>query len=320
VDYITKPISPAIVLARVKTHMDLKTHRADMEKALKSLEKKLSNISNQTEQFSLAAGAMLSIENENEFFNRISKAIVEYSDFKRVVISLFKETPPFRDIIAFAGVENQLVDRLKNAEMPISWFDKVFVEENNVGQYSYYIPHTKKKILNPVTIFGIGSGPETEDGWHPEDNLFVRLNDNKGNIIGVISVDESKSRLKPNSETVRPLEIFSSLIAQIVILKKEQKKRKRIEHQLMQTQKMEAIGTLAGGIAHDFNNILSGILGYSELIQEDLETSQDITKKRMKRVIKASLRGRDLVNQILAFTQSNQRDPILIQVNVIIKV
>jgi len=319
VDYITKPISPSIVMARVKTHMDLKTHRADMEKALKALEKKLVNISNQTEQFSLAAGTMLSIENENEFFNRISKAIVDYSDFKRVIISLFKETAPFRDIIAYAGVEKKLVNRLKKAEMPISWYDKVFVEENNVGQYSYYVPHTKKKILNPVTIFGIGSSPETEDGWHPEDNLFVRLNDDKGNVIGVISVDEAKSGLKPSSETVRPLEIFSSLIAQIVILKKEQKKRKRIEHQLVQIQKMEAIGTLAGGIAHDFNNILSGILGYSELIQEDLETSQDITKERMKRVIKASLRGRDLVSQIMAFTQSNQRDPILIQVNVIIK-
>ena len=319
VDYITKPINPSIVKARVKTHMDLKKHQVHMESALKALEKKLSEISNQTEQLSLAAGSMISIENEQEFFNKISKAIVDFSDFKRVVISLFKETPPFRDIIAYGGVDKKTVEKLRKAEMPKSWYDKVFIEENNIGQYSYYIPHTKKGILHPVTVFGEGSIPESKNRWHPEDNLFVRMNDETGNVIGVISVDESKSGLRPSAETVRPLEIFSSLISQIVILKKEQKKRKKIEHQLGQTQKMEAIGTLAGGIAHDFNNILSGILGYSELIEEDLDCCQAITRERIKRVISASLRGRDLVNQILAFTQSTQRDPILIQINVIIK-
>ncbi|THB80963.1 MAG: response regulator [Desulfobacteraceae bacterium] len=319
VDYITKPINPSIVLARVKTHMNLVMHQRHMEKALKALENKLSQISNQTEQLSLAAGSMLSIEDEQEVFDQISKAIVEFSDFKRVVISLFKEATPFRDIIAYGGVEEDVIDTLRRTEIPMKWYDQVFIEENNIGQFSYYIPHTKKHILNPVTVFGTGPEPESENGWHPQDNLFVRMSDDKGHVIGVISVDESKSGLKPSAETVRPLEIFSSLISQIVILKKEQKKRQEIEQQLLQTQKMEAVGTLAGGVAHDFNNILSGILGYSELIEEDLEHSQPVTRERIKRVISASLRGRDLVNQILAFTQSNQRDPILIQVSVIIK-
>ncbi len=317
VSFIRDTTGKAIAIAGINRDV---TERRKIENELKVRDKKLSDLSNQTEQLSLAAASMISIKDEQEVFNRISKAIVDFSDFKRVIISLFKDTSPFRDIIAFGGVDAALIDRLRKVEMPKQWYDKVFIEKNNVGQYSYYIPHTSKNILNKeATVFGSGPAPEANDRWHPEDNLFVRLNDKDGTVIGVISVDESKSGLKPSAETVRPLEIFSSLISQIVMLNKAQEERKRIEHQLLQAQKMEAIGTLAGGVAHDFNNILSGILGYAELIQEDLETCQPVTRKRMERVIKASLRGRDLVNQILAFSQSDNRDPILIRADLIIK-
>ena len=88
--------------------------------------------------------------------------------------------------------------------------------------------------------------------------------------MGVISVDESKSGLRPTDETVRPLEIFASLIVQIIILTKGQQQRKRLEEQLVQARKMESIGTLAGGVAHDFNNILGIILGNLELAIDDL--------------------------------------------------
>ncbi|MBT3178392.1 MAG: PAS domain S-box protein [Desulfobacula sp.] len=85
-------------------------------------------------------------------------------------------------------------------------------------------------------------------------------------------------------------------------------RRKIIEEHFLQNQKLEAIGTLAGGIAHDFNNILGGILGLSELLQEDLqeiECSSDIRNK-IDLIIKGGLRAKDLVTQILAFSSSKQ--------------
>ncbi len=104
-------------------------------------------------------------------------------------------------------------------------------------------------------------------------------------------------------------------------IKKDQKEKAELQAHLNQAQKMEAIGTLAGGIAHDFNNILSGILGYSELIQEDLNdlSCNPITNKRMRRVIKASLRAKDLVTQILDFSRSTRKDPTPINVTLIVK-
>ncbi len=78
----------------------------------------------------------------------------------------------------------------------------------------------------------------------------------------------------------------------------------QLEAQLVQSQKMEAIGTLAGGIAHDFNNILSGIMGYVELAQMTLDPGE-AAHERLGQVLKGTNRAKDLVRQILTFSRKN---------------
>ncbi|MCX5871476.1 MAG: PAS domain S-box protein [Deltaproteobacteria bacterium] len=78
--------------------------------------------------------------------------------------------------------------------------------------------------------------------------------------------------------------------------------QKKLEEQLSQAQKMEAIGTLAGGIAHDFNNILTPILGYSELALTRITPDNTLTSD-LHQITRAALRARDLIQQILAFSR-----------------
>jgi len=99
------------------------------------------------------------------------------------------------------------------------------------------------------------------------------------------------------------LRIRSSIV-DVTERKRLEEERRRLEEQLSQAHKMEAIGTLAGGIAHDFNNILAAIVGYAEMLTE--EVTDPVLRRKVERVLKAGLRGKDLVRQILAFSRKSE--------------
>ncbi len=77
---------------------------------------------------------------------------------------------------------------------------------------------------------------------------------------------------------------------------------KSLESQLLQAQKMEAIGTLAGGIAHDFNNILTSLMGYAGLLQMKIESSNPL-RPYIEQIMLASIKAADLTKNLLAFSR-----------------
>lgn len=94
--------------------------------------------------------------------------------------------------------------------------------------------------------------------------------------------------------------------------------RKRLEEQLVQSQKMEAIGTLAGGIAHDFNNLLTAIIGYSQLVSGRLKEG-DPMYKEIEEIRIAGMRAAGLTSQLLAFSRKQVLQPRVINLNTIVE-
>jgi PAS domain S-box-containing protein len=111
---------------------------------------------------------------------------------------------------------------------------------------------------------------------------------------------------------------FACVLTDITERKTAGREREFLQSQLIQAQKMEAIGTLAGGIAHDFNNILGAILGYAEMVREDCPPGSHAASD-LDQILAAGNRAKDLVKQILAFSRQTETKKLPIQPALIVK-
>jgi signal transduction histidine kinase/CheY-like chemotaxis protein len=101
-------------------------------------------------------------------------------------------------------------------------------------------------------------------------------------------------------------------------LRSEMRRREELEQQLIQSQKMEAIGRLAGGVAHDFNNLLTVILGYNEMLREHLK-NDPVGSEYIAEVLQASERASALTNQLLAFSRRQVSVPRVVDLNELVR-
>ena len=100
----------------------------------------------------------------------------------------------------------------------------------------------------------------------------------------------------------------------VVINARDVTERRSLERQLLQAQKMEAVGRLAGGIAHDFNNILTAIFGYADLLTEEFPAGSP-ARQDLEEIRKAATRASALTRQLLAFSRQQVLAPMVLSVN-----
>ena len=193
-----------------------------------------------------------------------------------------------------------------------------FTEQSFVG--FYIIQDGLLRYVNPkfADIFGY-TIDECLDGMHfrqlvhPEDFAIVQEKV-RTRVAGEIGVVQYTFRgIKKTGEIIYVAIYGSSLIYKerpaaigtVLDITKELEMEKRVA----QSQRMEAIGNLAGGIAHDFNNLLFPIIGMSELLLEDLPRNSP-EYENVQEILKAGMRGSDLVKQILSFSRQSEHQLI----------
>jgi len=220
----------------------------------------------QIERFSEISADILSIKDEEELFEHISQAVVDISDFNKVFISYFIDTAPYREIIGHKGIKKADIERVKKVKMPREKYLKYFEKAIKIGNQSCYIPHTLKDILDQNAVIpGEKTYPKKEGHWNREDNLLVSMKDIKGKLIGIISVNDSKSGLIPTEVTVRPLEIFANLISEIIQKHKLSEKISESEEKYQELVNNINIGIFRatpGGKLLEVNPSLVEMFGY----------------------------------------------------------
>jgi PAS domain S-box-containing protein len=127
----------------------------------------------------------------------------------------------------------------------------------------------------------------------------------------------SDGSLYPEQMTITPVRDQRGEITHFIAIKEEVTERKRLEQQLRQAQKMEAVGRLAGGVAHDFNNLLTIISGYSDLLLEHPGTVEPM-QGYANEIRNASSRAATLTRQLLAFSRQQVLAPRVLDLNAVV--
>ncbi|HVG45936.1 MAG TPA: PAS domain S-box protein [Longimicrobium sp.] len=183
------------------------------------------------------------------------------------------------------------------------------------------------------TILSWNAGAERTFGWR-EDEVVGRTifelidparHDEERAILARVAAGERVSRYETErpargggrvvvSLTVSPIFDAGGGVQCAAVILRDVTDERRLQAQLRQAQKMEAVGRLAGGVAHDFNNLLTVIRGNAAFLVDDLPPSSPL-REEVEEIERASQRASDLTRQLLAFSQRQVLQPRVVDLN-----
>ncbi|MBI4542932.1 MAG: PAS domain S-box protein [Gemmatimonadetes bacterium] len=193
-------------------------------------------------------------------------------------------------------------------------FDSIFAKDLE-GRYL---------LMNSVAARAVGRTLDTVIGQR-DDDLFPpemahRYGESDRRVVssGAADTFEDVDQVgRPQLVMKAPLRDGTGKIVGVLGIARDMTERKRLEEQMRQSQRLEAVGRLAGGVAHDFNNLLTAILGSTDLILESPELDHAL-REDVGEIRRASLRAADLTRQLLAFSRRQLLQPELLDLNTVV--
>jgi PAS domain S-box-containing protein len=181
-------------------------------------------------------------------------------------------------------------------------------------------------LASPACLSILGYSPEELVGTklaafiHPDDLLAARAN-----VVDDAVAEPTTVRMRHRDGQwvlvegiTTPMRNEEGAIELTLVIGRDVTEKERLQEQLRQAQKLEAVGRLAGGIAHDFNNLLTAVRGYAELLLIDLDPEDDSARESAREIARAAERAASLTGQLLAFSRKQVLQPQLIDLNEVI--
>ena len=223
-------------------------------------------------------------------------AIREHTGYRRAVLSLFGEDG--RDVQTFfTGFTDEEIDYFHRHKPTLKERTAIVQERFRIG-HSYLAPAAE--------CDGGGLRPGSA-----RDLLFIPLAGSGSTQVGAVLLFGADDTVRPIAEDLAPLELFAAQVAHAIQKKlldqtitAMQARLLTVQSQLMQAEKMSAIGLLISGVAHELNNPLSGIMGFAQLLQQSELNPK--ARKHLERIYNEAVRSQRIVQNLLSFSRRHK--------------
>ncbi len=252
----------------------------------------------------------------------LADSISTVMGFQAVIVNLVDVSNNHVWVAAMAGCTEEEEAILRDATYAWDTFLGDDPERYRVSN-SYFIPAEAGYV--PEGIFITPTLDErAPHEWQADDILMIPITNHRGEVLGVLSVDDPKDRQRPGLATIQGLEIFASQAAAAIenarlfaqteaalhALRDAHERQaqlledvRRTQAELITASKLAAVGTLAAGVAHEFNNLLAGMHGYAELGQTGTQLDKDEALEVIRRTCQ---RGVQITRSLLTFARQGE--------------
>lgn len=269
----------------------------DKSESIETMQRKERALNHQLERFSTITSQLLSGATVDLLCNEIASAITDVSNFRLAVIQLDTGSYGLR-VAGASGLTPTALAQLEQKGRRWTPDDiKDFCSRGRpIGQNSFVLSAVDAAKYDPLKS-SLGYDPNPY--WNTGDELLIPLCSARGGYLGCIALDDPRNVEAVNASELARIELLAADLAVALELKS-------LQSQLIRSEKLAALGQLVAGVAHELNNPLTAVMGYGDLLTDDVPDGP--ARDKVEKLVNESRRMKKIVENLLRFSRQGTMD------------